>query len=84
VLVLHVTLYTFRAKASLVERKVFPWLKADHAVVFDFELNAALLSAEAAMSLYDSVRLNIGVPAHCGNTVQSGAELINESDNVYR
>ena len=35
----------------VIEGKVVPRLEPDNLVVFDFQLNAALLAAEAAMGL---------------------------------
>ena len=56
-IVLHVTLYAFRAKLALVHRKFFPRLEADDFVVFDLELNAALHAAEAAVRLHQLIGL---------------------------
>src|SRR5262249_12296924 len=50
-LVLHVALDAFRAEHAAVERELFPRLEADDLVVLDLELDAALLSAEAAVRL---------------------------------
>src|ERR1017187_577231 len=49
---LHIAFDTFGTEHAAVERKLLPWLKSRHAIVADFELNSALLAAEAAMRLY--------------------------------
>ena len=48
-LVLHVSLYAFGAELAFVERKVFPRFKTDDLIVFDLQINAALLPAEATV-----------------------------------
>ena len=53
---LQVTLDALRAQHSAIEREILPRLEADHVVLPDLELDAALLSAEAAMRLYQPVR----------------------------
>ena len=82
-LVLHVALHALGTKAPLIKREVFPGLKTDHLVVFYLELNAALLSAEAAVGFDDAVRFNIGVPSVCGDSVQSRPELGDQLGNCY-
>src|SRR6185503_6198654 len=52
---LQITLHAFWAKHAAVERKLFPGLEADHAVFAHLELNAALLAAEAAVGLDQSI-----------------------------
>ena len=54
---LHVALYALWAKHALVERKIFPGLETDDLVVSNLQLDAALLSAEAAMGLYQLVAI---------------------------
>src|SRR6185436_9615171 len=49
--VLQVTLHALRTQHAVIDRKLFPRLEADHLVVLDLQLNAALHSAEAAMRL---------------------------------
>src|ERR1044071_89278 len=82
-LVLHVALHALGAETSLVEGKVLPGLKADHPVVFHLELNAALLSAEAAVRLDDLVRFHFCIPSVRGNPVQSRPELSDQLGNRY-
>ena len=48
---LQVALYALGAKHAMVERKIFPGFKPDDLILSNLQLNAALLSAEAAMSL---------------------------------
>src|SRR5262249_49773846 len=82
--ILHIALYALGAEASLVEGKIFPGLEADHAIIFDLELNAALLSTEATMRFYDAVGLDVRVPAGNRHLIQCRAELINKICNRYR
>ena len=49
--VLQVALDAFWTKPSFIERKLFPWLEADHAVVFDQQFDTTLHAAKAAMGL---------------------------------
>src|SRR4051794_32401129 len=60
---LHVPLHTFWAQHSAVEWKLFPWLETDHLVVADFQLNAALLTAETTMRLDELLRRMGGLVA---------------------
>ena len=59
---LEVALDALRAQLALVEREVVPRLEADHGVVVDLQLDPALLAAEAAVRVDDSVDLEPGVP----------------------
>src|SRR5262249_50036035 len=53
----QITLDAFRTEHALVEREVLPRLEADDLVVLDLELDAALLAAEAAVSLDEMLGL---------------------------
>ena len=55
---LQVPLDAFRAQHPAIEGKVLPRLEPDDLVVADFELNAALLPAEAAMRFDEPVGFN--------------------------
>src|SRR3989442_14595508 len=48
---LHVSLHALGAQHAAIERKLLPGLEPDHVVVASLQLNAALLTAETAMSL---------------------------------
>src|SRR6185437_2742159 len=82
-LILHVALHALGTETPLVEGEVLPRLKTYHPVIFHFELNATLLSAKAAMGLYDPVRFNFRVPAGDGNAIQSRAKLRDQLRNGY-
>ena len=49
---LHVTLHALWAEHAAIERKLFPRFKTDDLVFADLQLDPALLSAEAAVCLY--------------------------------
>src|SRR5512141_455796 len=83
-LILHVTLDTLGAEFSLVEWKIFPRLKADHLVVSNAELDAALLSAEATVGLHQFLVLTGMFPTSRRYTIQGWAELADDRWNVYR
>src|SRR5690606_21360404 len=71
------------AKHSTVERKLLPGLKTDDFIVFYFQLNAALLSAETAMRLNQSIWLDTTVqPRACGVS-QMRTELLNYVESTY-
>ena len=59
---LQVALHALRAELALVEREVVPGLEADDLVVVDLQLDAALLTAEAAVGLDHLVDLEARVP----------------------
>jgi hypothetical protein len=49
---LQITLYSFGAQFSFVEWEFVPGFVSDHLIVFDQELNPALLTAKTAMGFY--------------------------------
>ena len=53
---LQVALHAFRAEHAAIERELFPRLEPDHLVVANLQLNAALLAAEAAVGLDQTLR----------------------------
>ena len=66
---------------AAVERKLLPRLKADDFVVFHLQLDAALLSAKAAMRLHQSVGLDTPIqPRACGES-QMRAEMLNDVES---
>ena len=52
---LQIALDALGTEHAAVERELLPRLEADHAVLADLELNAALLAAEAAVRLHQPV-----------------------------
>src|SRR5581483_11665303 len=52
---LQVPLHALRTQHAVVERKILPRFESDHAVGAHLELNAALLPAEAAVSLNEFI-----------------------------
>ena len=62
---LQVALDPFGTEHAAVHRKLLPGLKTDHPIVFDFELDATLHAAEAAMGLDQTVR-HLAFPAYGG------------------
>ena len=60
---LEVTLDALRAQLALVERELVPRFEADDGVVADLQLDAALLTAEAAVRLHDAVGVDLRIPA---------------------
>ena len=78
VLVLHVALHALGAELPLVERERLPRLEADDLLVLHFELDAALLTAEAAVGRHDAVGVAGRVPAAGRLAVEMRAELRDE------
>src|SRR5215831_7883784 len=81
--VLQISLDAFGAEPSLVEGKIFPGFKADYLVVFDLELDAALLPAKTAVRLHDAVRFAFRIPAQSRSAIQCRTELRDDFRNVY-
>src|SRR5690606_321138 len=81
---LEIALHAFRAEHAAVEREVHPRLEADHLVVLDLELNAALLAAEAAVRLDESVGLGAGREALARHAREVRSEPIDDLKGVRR
>src|SRR5215467_2843129 len=81
---LEVALHAFGTQHAAVERKVFPRLEADHLVVAHLELNAALLTAETAMSLDQPVRLDARREPHAGHRRQVRTETADDVQRIDR
>ena len=81
---LEISLHPLRAKHPFVERKVVARLEADHQVVFDFEIDAALLAAEAAMRRNDLVGLGAGVDAQSLHAIEVRTPRIHENFLLFR
>src|SRR5262245_14524649 len=64
---LQVPLDAFGAEHAAVEGELFPGLEPDHLVVADFQLNAALLTAEATMRLHKAIGLDGGGQPRTGH-----------------
>src|SRR5262245_53333776 len=80
---LQVTLHALRAEHAPVEWKIFPRLEADHFVVADLELDAALLPAEAAVRLDEPLGLDARRSPHTGHARQVRTELVDDPALVY-
>lgn len=78
--ILKVALHALRTQPPLVKWEFLPWLKSDHAVVFDEQFDAALHPTEAAMSLHNSIRFVPTSNALWIWKIQAGAEL---GDDVF-
>ncbi len=79
---LKVAFDTLRTKHASVEGKVVPRLEARDDVVLDLELNAALLTAEAAVRLDKPVWLGVGGQSHGAGTVQVRPEAVEDRQEV--
>ena len=58
---LQITFYPLGTQLSLVKREFIPRLITDDLVVFNQELNPALLTTKTTMCCYYFVRLNTGI-----------------------
>src|SRR5690606_30130334 len=74
---LEVALHSLGTEHPAVERELVPRLHAHDDVVLDLELQAALLTAEAAVRLDISVRLHTGIDAQVGGVRAGRTELAN-------
>ena len=81
---LQVALHALRAEHPLVEREVVPRLEADDQVVFDLELDAALLAAEAAVRRDDLVGLDAGIDARTFHPVEVRSPRVGEDVLFFR
>jgi hypothetical protein len=61
--VLEIALDAFGTELSLVHGKILPRLEAHHMIVFDLELNAALHTAETAVSFDQPIGWRIRLAA---------------------
>jgi hypothetical protein len=68
-----------RAQLPFVEREVLPRLEADNLLVLHFQLDAALLAAEAAMRRDDPVRFPARRPTARGFTARMRSEQGDEA-----
>jgi hypothetical protein len=75
---LQVALDALRAELALVEREVVPGLEADHLVVVDLQLDAALLTAEAAVRVDDAIDLDARVPSTGRRLVEVRAVAVDQ------
>ena len=66
----------FRTEHPAIERELFPRLKPNDFVVFDFQLNAALLSAEAAMRAHLTIRLDAPIQPRAAGKGQMRTEVL--------
>ena len=81
---LQVALHAFRAQHAAVEGELLPRLEADHLVVADLELNAALLSAEAAVRLHEPIGLDAGRQPRAGHRREVRAEALDDAEGIRR
>src|SRR5712691_1114472 len=72
---LKVAFHPFGTEHPPVQREVFPGFKADDLLVLDFELNAALDTAEATMGLDEPIRGPAPMPATRRRVMEMGAVL---------
>src|SRR5215472_2959006 len=76
--ILQVPFDAFRAELTQVEGEVFPGLESDYFVVFDFELDSALLTAKTAMCFDDAVRVANWSPTQGRGGAHMRTEPVNE------
>ena len=79
---LQVALHALGTEHAAIEGKVFPRLEADDLVVAHLELDPALLSAEAAMGLYQPVGLDAGRQPHARHRRQVRPELLDDAQGI--
>src|SRR5207247_5707508 len=72
---LQIALHALGTEHAAVEGEILPGLEAYHLVVLDLELDAALHAAEAAVRLYDPVRLDGRFQTRAGGVGAVRAEL---------
>ncbi len=78
-IVLEVTFHSFGTKLALVDREFFPGFKANHPFIMDFELNATLHTAKAAVGLDEAVRHFARLPAAGWLIIQVWTILLDET-----
>ena len=81
---LKVALDAFRTEHPLVEWKVVARLESDNEVVFDLEIDAALLAAEAAMGRHDPVRLHARIDARPLHAVEMRSPRVGDDILFFR
>ena len=75
---LEISLHPFRAELAPVEGKVVTRLEPDYLVVFDLEPDPALLSAETAVGVDDSVVVDVGIPPARRGAIEMRAVAIDQ------
>src|SRR5207302_9718710 len=83
---LHITLDALWTEHASIERELFPWFKPDHLVVAHFELNSALLAAEATVGLHQCFGgvLRFALPASRRLVIQMGTIALHERGFITR
>jgi hypothetical protein len=81
---LEVAFDSLGTEFSLVEWKLEPGLEADDLVVLHLELDAALLTAETAVRLYQAIRLHAGVHGLRDGVSQMRTERLDELVGALR
>src|SRR5256885_12802464 len=76
--------YTTLFRSPTIERKIFPRLEADHRVIFDLQLDAALLAAETTMCFDELVRLDARLQPHPLRSEEHTSELQSPCNLVCR
>src|SRR6185437_1111996 len=73
---LKISLHAFGAEHSAVKWKFLPWLKADHFVALDLQLDAALLSAKTAVRFNKFVGFDAGIQPDAGTECRMRTEAV--------
>jgi hypothetical protein len=81
---LQVAFHALGAQLAMVERKVHPWLEADHLVVLHQQLDATLLAAEAAVRLDGAIRRAARVKPLATGAAEVRAELLDDRGRIDR
>src|SRR5688572_30934737 len=81
---LQIPLDAFRTEHPAIERKLLPRLEPDDLVAANLELDAALLSTEAAMRLHQPIRFHAGGEPRAGHGGEVRTEAFDDAQRVDR
>src|SRR6185436_9261190 len=81
---LEIPFHALRTQHAAIERELLPRLEADHLVLADLELNAALLTAEAAVCLDEPLRFDARGQPRAGHRREMRPEPLDDTNGIRR
>src|SRR4030095_12381793 len=79
---LQIAFDAFRAQHAAIERKSLPRVEPDHLIVADLQLDAALLSAETAVRLHQTLGFDARRQARAGHRRERRAKPLDDANRI--